>query len=52
LARRARRSIKRVETEAKVDGKAMLEQFKGLLKKHEEKATYEQGFERYKKKCG
>ena len=36
----------------RIDGKAMLDQFKGLLKKYEEKATYEQGFERYKKKCG
>lgn len=44
--------IKKAETEAKVDGKAMLEQFKALLKKHEEKATYVQGFERYKAKCG
>lgn len=44
--------IKKAETEAKVDGKAMLEQFKALLKKHEQTATYEGGFERYNKKCG
>lgn len=44
--------VKKVTAEVKVDGKAMLEQFKSLLKKHEEKATYEQGFDRYKKKCG
>lgn len=44
--------IKKAETEAKVDGKAMLDQFLSLLKKHEEKATYVQGFDRYKKKCG
>jgi TRAP-type C4-dicarboxylate transport system substrate-binding protein len=44
--------VKKVTAEVKVDGKAMLDQFKGLLKKYEEKATYEQGFERYKKKCG
>jgi TRAP-type C4-dicarboxylate transport system substrate-binding protein len=44
--------IKKAETEAKADGKAMLEQFKTLLKKHEASSTYEPGFERYRKKCG
>ena len=44
--------VKRAADEAKVDGKAMLDQFKGLLKKHEATGSYVLGFDRYKKKCG
>jgi len=44
--------IKRAETEAKADGKAMLAQFVGLLREHEKAATYVGGFERYLNKCG
>ncbi len=36
----------------KVDGNAMLAQFKALLKKHEQTGSYVLGFDRYKKKCG
>jgi hypothetical protein len=44
--------IKRAETEAKADGKAMLAQFLELVNKYEKSAKYVPGFERFIKKCG
>ena len=44
--------LARVAKETKVDGKALLDEFIGYIKKHEPKSTYVPGFERYQKKCG
>lgn len=44
--------LKRVATETKADGKAMLAEYMGYLKTYEAKSTYVSGFDRYKKKCG
>ena len=44
--------IKRANTEAKVDGTAMLDQFLGYLRKYEQTSGYVPGFERYLGKCG
>jgi TRAP-type C4-dicarboxylate transport system substrate-binding protein len=44
--------IKRAESEAKADGKAMLAKFLELVKKYEKTAKYVPGFERFVKKCG
>jgi TRAP-type C4-dicarboxylate transport system substrate-binding protein len=44
--------LKRVAAETKVDGKALLEEFKSYIKKYEANSTYVPGFERYQKKCG
>jgi TRAP-type C4-dicarboxylate transport system substrate-binding protein len=44
--------LKRVATETKADGKAMLAEFMALLKTYEATSTYVPGFERYSKKCG
>jgi len=44
--------LKRVAAETKVDGKAMLEEFIGYIRKYEKDSTYVPGFERYQKKCG
>ncbi len=44
--------LKRMAAETKVDGKALLEEFKGYLQTYEKDSTYVPGFERYQKKCG
>jgi len=44
--------LKRVAAETKVDGKALLDEFIGYIRKHEKDSTYTPGFERYEKKCG
>lgn len=44
--------IKRAETEAKVDGRAMLDQFLGYVREFEKESTYVPGFERFLKRCG
>lgn len=44
--------IKRANTEAKVDGRAMLDEFLGYVREYEKTATYVPGFERFLKKCG
>ncbi|MGE0698561.1 MAG: TRAP transporter substrate-binding protein DctP [Hyphomicrobiaceae bacterium] len=44
--------LNRVKNETKADGKAMLAEYMGYLKKYEATSTYVPGFERYKKKCG
>ena len=44
--------LKRVQNETKADGKALLAEYMGYLKKYEATSTYVPGFERYKKKCG
>lgn len=44
--------IKRAKSEAKVDGRAMLDEFLGYVRDFEKTSTYVPGFERYLKKCG
>ena len=44
--------IKRANTEAKVDGKAMLDEFLGYVREFEKTSTYVPGFERFLQKCG
>ena len=44
--------LKRAKNEAKIDGKPMLDEFLGYVRKYEKTATYIPGFERYLKKCG
>ena len=44
--------LKRVAAETKVDGKALLDEFVGYIRKYEKDSTYVPGFERYEKKCG
>ncbi|MEZ5817608.1 MAG: TRAP transporter substrate-binding protein DctP [Hyphomicrobiaceae bacterium] len=44
--------LKRVKAETKVDGKALLDEFVGYIRKYEKDSTYVPGFERYEKKCG
>ncbi|WP_133771413.1 TRAP transporter substrate-binding protein DctP [Enterovirga rhinocerotis] len=44
--------IKRAKSEAKVDGKAMLDEFLGYVREFEKTSTYVPGFERYLKTCG
>lgn len=44
--------LKRVKAETKVDGKALLDQFIGYLRKYEKDSKYIPGYDRYEKKCG
>lgn len=44
--------LARVGKETKVDGKKLLDEFVGYLRKHEPQSKYVAGFERYVKKCG
>lgn len=44
--------LKRVKTETKADGRAMLDQFLGFVREFEKSSTYVPGFERYLQKCG
>ena len=44
--------IKRANTEAKVNGRAMLDEFLGYVHEFEKTSTYVPGFERFQKKCG
>jgi TRAP-type C4-dicarboxylate transport system substrate-binding protein len=44
--------IKRAETEAKVNGRAMLDEFLSYVHEYEKSSTYLSGFERFMKKCG
>lgn len=44
--------LKRVRTETKADGRAMLDEFLGYVRNYEKTSTYVPGFERYRKKCG
>ena len=44
--------LKRVAAETKVDGRALLDEFIGYIRKYEKDSTYVPGFERYEKKCG
>lgn len=44
--------LKRVAAETKVDGRALLDEFIGYIRKYEKDSTYVPGFERYRKKCG
>ncbi|MEZ5817607.1 MAG: TRAP transporter substrate-binding protein DctP [Hyphomicrobiaceae bacterium] len=44
--------LKRVKAETKADGRAMLDEFLGYVRKYEKESTYVPGFARYKKKCG
>ena len=44
--------LARIAKETKVDGKKLLDEFIGYIRKHEPKSTYVPGFERYEKKCG
>ena len=44
--------LKRVKAETKADGRALLDEFMGYVRKYEKTSTYVPGFERYKKKCG
>jgi TRAP-type C4-dicarboxylate transport system substrate-binding protein len=44
--------LKRVKAETKVDGKALLDEFIGYIRKHEKNSTYVPGYERYDEKCG
>ncbi len=44
--------MKRAKTEAKADGRAMLDEFLGYVREFEKTSTYVPGFERYLQKCG
>lgn len=44
--------LKRVAAETKVDGKALLDEFVGYIRKYEKDSKYVPGFDRYEKKCG
>jgi TRAP-type C4-dicarboxylate transport system substrate-binding protein len=44
--------IARVKAETKVDGRALLDEFIGYLRKYEQQSKYVPGFDRYEKKCG
>lgn len=44
--------LKRVAAETKVDGRALLDEFVGYVRKYEKDSTYVPGFERYQQKCG
>ncbi|MGD9804219.1 MAG: TRAP transporter substrate-binding protein DctP [Hyphomicrobiaceae bacterium] len=44
--------LKRVKAETKADGRAILDEFLGYLRKYEKSSTYVSGFDRYKKSCG
>jgi TRAP-type C4-dicarboxylate transport system substrate-binding protein len=44
--------IKRANTEAKVNGRAMLDEFLGYVREFEKTSTYVPGFERFLQKCG
>jgi len=44
--------IKRAETEAKVKGRPMLDEFLSYVREYEKTSTYLSGFERFMKKCG
>jgi len=44
--------LKRVKTETKANGPALLNEFLGYVRKYEKTSTYVSGFDRYKKKCG
>ncbi len=44
--------LKRVKSETKADGPAMLAQFLGYVREFEKSSTYVPGFERYLQKCG
>lgn len=44
--------LKRVAAETKVDGKALLDEFTGYIRKYEKDSSYVPGFDRYEKKCG
>lgn len=44
--------LKRVKAETKVDGRAILEEFLGYVRKYEKASSYLPGFDRYRKSCG
>ncbi len=44
--------IKRANAEAKVDGKAMLDEFLSYVRDYEKTSTYVPGFQRFLQKCG
>lgn len=44
--------LKRVKTETKADGRALLDEFLGYVRNYEKTSTYVSGFDRYRKKCG
>ncbi len=44
--------LARVKAETKADGRAMLDEYMGYVKKYEATSTYVSGFERYGKACG
>ena len=44
--------IKRADTEAKVNGRAMLDEFLGYVREFEKSSTYVPGFQRFVEKCG
>lgn len=44
--------VKRADTEAKVKGQAMLDEFLGYVKEFEKASTYVPGFQRFVEKCG
>lgn len=44
--------LKRVKAETKVDGRAVLDEFLGYVRKYEKSSTYLPGFDRYRKSCG
>lgn len=44
--------IKRADTEAKVNGRAMLDEFLGYVREFEKTSTYVSGFQRFVEKCG
>lgn len=43
--------LKRVKAETKADGRAILDEFLGYVRKYEKESTYLPGFDRYRKKC-
>jgi len=44
--------LKRVKAETKADGRAILDEFIGYVRKYEKSSTYLPGFDRYRKTCG
>jgi TRAP-type C4-dicarboxylate transport system substrate-binding protein len=44
--------LKRVKAETKADGRAILDEFLGYVRKYEKESAYLPGFDRYRKTCG
>lgn len=44
--------VKRADTEAKVKGQVMLDEFLGYVREFEKNSTYVPGFQRFIDKCG